>query len=300
MSTPSDQPPTPLTVEQLEKLSKKELRERANKFFSRLETCGVEQEPVTLAVAQFYLRQLEHRWDSWVSTRDLILEIVVILLIGGEIYMSVRQERQQTQNFKDQQAVLQNLQTSSQATANTLTSLKTTTEAMNQSVQRSATATEANAATTAQSLRMSERAYLACGVSIPTPLKAGEKFHLVATVTNAGKGLANDVVAYSRMVVVPKGTSAEVAKVLIEDKPPQYASKVPLAAGQNLQQVLDSPNVLTESEVNKIENQERVVYMFVDAQYKDLFDRKHRLEVCTYYYPPTKQVANCSTLNKAD
>jgi cytoskeletal protein RodZ len=302
MPTPSDQPLTPLSVEELEKVSKKELRKRANEFFSLLDNCGHEQEPAVLAKAQFYLRQLEHRWDSWVSTRDLILELVVIGLIGGEIYMGVRQEHQQTQNFNAQQQVLQNLQTSSQATADTLTSLKTTTEAMNQSVQRSAAATEANAATSAQTLRMSERAYLACAVSMPTPFKAGEKLHLVATVTNAGKGLANDVVVSSRQAWATKGTSAETAQALAlaRTKNPESPSKAPLAAGQALQQVIDSTDVLTEGDVKNIENQEYVVYTFVEVTYKDLFDRKHRVEVCTYYYPPTKLMANCPTLNKAD
>ena len=300
MGTPPDQPLAPLSVEELEKLSKKELRKRANEFFSLLDNCGYEQEPAVLAKAQFYLRQLEHRWDSWVSTRDLILELVVIALIGGEIYMGVRQERQQMQNFNAQQAVLQNLQTSSQATAEKLTSLNTTTEAMNTSVQRSTVATEANAATSAQTLRMSERAYLASMVLMPTPMKAGDKLHLVVQVTNAGKGLANDVVVSSRLAVVTKGTSAETAQVLAGNRSPQPPSKAPLAASREFQQVLDSPNVLTEDDVKKIENQDYLLYAFVEVTYKDLFNRKHGLELCTYYYPPTKQMANCPTLNKAD
>jgi hypothetical protein len=286
MNTPPDQPLTPLSVEELEKLSKKELRKRANEFFYMLDNCGHEQEPAVLAKAQFYLRQLEHRWDSWVSTRDLILELVVIALIGGEIYMGVRQERQQTQNFNAQQVVLQNMQTSSRATADTLTSLKTITEVMNTSVQRSAAATEANAATAAQTLRMSERAYLACVVSMPTPLKAGDKLHFVATVTNAGKGLATDVVVLSRMASVPKDASAEVAKVHAGHGKPPNLSKAPLAVNQNLQQNIDSPAVLTEQDVANIADQKVVVYQFVEVTYKDLFNRNHGLEVCTYYYAP--------------
>jgi hypothetical protein len=49
-----------------------------------------------------------------------------------------------------------------------------------------------------------------------------------------------------------------------------------------------------------IESQAVVVYAFVDVTYKDLFEHKHRVEVCTYYYPPTKLMALCPTLNKAD
>jgi len=101
-----------------------------------LENCGHEQEPAVLAKAQFYLRQLEHRWDSWVSTRDLILEIIVILLIGGEICISVWQERQQTKNFNDQQQVLENMLTNSQTTATTLGTLQSTTQTMSESLQK--------------------------------------------------------------------------------------------------------------------------------------------------------------------
>jgi hypothetical protein len=140
MSTTTNPPqPAPepsLSVEALEKLSKEELRKKANAYFAQLATCGHEQEPAVLAKAQFYLRQLEHRWDSWISTRDLILEIIVILLIGGEIYMGIRQERQQQSNFKAEQGVLTNMLVSSQKTADTLTDLQATTKVMSDSLQK--------------------------------------------------------------------------------------------------------------------------------------------------------------------
>ena len=243
------------------------------------------------------------RRDHWISLRDFILEAFIVGLILWEIHMGYRQEQQQAQNFQKQQAVLTNLGTSSQATASNLTSLKTTTEAMNESVKRSAAATEANAATSAQTLHMSERAYLAVTVSMPTPPKAGDKIHAIVTISNAGKGLAIDVVTSSRSMATPKGTPPEaaLASAIATMPTTQYApSKSPLAAGQQIQQVMDSPLVLTEDGVTKIENQSEVIYAFVDAKYKDLFGRQHRTEACAFYYPPTKQMVNCSTLNKAD
>jgi hypothetical protein len=106
--------PPHLSVEELDKLSKKELRKKANECFILLDICGNEQKPAVLAQAEFYMRELEHRWDSRISIRDFILEIIVIALIGGEIWMSVRQEKQQSANFKEQQAVLTSMLTSSQ------------------------------------------------------------------------------------------------------------------------------------------------------------------------------------------
>ena len=237
--------------------------------------------------------------DRWVSGRDLVLEIVVIALIGWEIHMGYRQETQQSKNFADQQRVLTNLGDSSKATADILTSLKATTEAMNESVKRSAAATEANAATSAQTLHMSERPYLACAVSMPALPKAGDKLRLITTVSNAGKGLAIDVETLSQLVIVPKGTSAEDAhaSATTAATPP---SKLPLTAGQQTQQILDLPSVLTEADITNVADQKVVVYAFVDATYKDLFGRRHRTEVCEFYYPPIAQMVNCATLNKAD
>jgi hypothetical protein len=128
--------PPYLSVEELDKLSKEELRKKANGCFILLDTCGNEQKAAVLAQAEFYMRELEHRWDSRISIRDFILEIIVIALIGGEIWMSVRQEKQQSANFKEQQAVLTSMLTSSQTTATTLASLQSTTQTMSSAVQK--------------------------------------------------------------------------------------------------------------------------------------------------------------------
>jgi hypothetical protein len=86
--------------------------------------------------ATAHMRELEHRRDSWVSRRDLILELLVIALIGWEIYMSYRGERLESQNFEKEQAVFANLEASSAATAGTLTALQETSKQMNEAVQK--------------------------------------------------------------------------------------------------------------------------------------------------------------------
>jgi hypothetical protein len=121
-----------MLLNEIEKLTKKQLRQRVDAAFELAEQKG----PGYLAEAQFYMRELEHRRDSFTSIRDLVLEIVVIALIGWEIHMSYRGERLESQNFEKEQAVFANLQTSSAATAGTLTALEDTSKQMNEAVQK--------------------------------------------------------------------------------------------------------------------------------------------------------------------
>ncbi len=95
-----------------------------------------ERRVAKLMEAQFYMSELDRRHDSWISLRDLILEIVVIVLIGGEIWLAWKQGKDEDTLMDKQNAVLANLQTSSSATANTLGKLETTTEVMNGAIQR--------------------------------------------------------------------------------------------------------------------------------------------------------------------
>lgn len=89
-----------------------------------------------LLQAQFYMRELEERANSWVSIRDLVLEIVIIVLIGWEIYLGYQQGHQFSDAFTKVQSTLSGLQTSSAATANTLTALQSTTETMSGAIQK--------------------------------------------------------------------------------------------------------------------------------------------------------------------
>ena len=91
-----------MNLKQIEKLKKKELSQRVDDAFQKAEEKG----PGYWAEAEFYMRELEHRRDSRVSLRDLLLEIAVIGLIGWEILMGYRAEDLQKQNFKDEKAVI--------------------------------------------------------------------------------------------------------------------------------------------------------------------------------------------------
>src|SRR5713101_4763017 len=138
--------------------------------------------------------------ERWIPLRDLILEIAVIGLIGWEIVVGYQQERRQSDNFKTQQDILKNLNDSSKATAETLISLKQTTDlelaAMKESTglsERNAKASEASAVTSAKALHMSERAYLGITIALSAPFKAGEKQNFRATILNSGRTTAVEV-----------------------------------------------------------------------------------------------------------
>lgn len=90
---------------------------------------------VELAEADFLMRQLEHRWDSWIAWRDLILEAIIIGLICWEIWLGYHEGNIQSEAAKAQQSVLMKLQESAAATASTLQTLQKTTAAMITAIQ---------------------------------------------------------------------------------------------------------------------------------------------------------------------
>jgi hypothetical protein len=125
-----------MRVEEFEKLTKKQLRSKANVCFATAEPSGELVRTALLTEARFYMDELNRRADSRVALRDLILEIVVILLIGAEIGIGVYEGKQQAAALNKMQGVLSSLQTSSEATAKTLIALQSTTESMNKAIQK--------------------------------------------------------------------------------------------------------------------------------------------------------------------
>jgi Tfp pilus assembly protein PilO len=109
-----------------------------NNNFERAIEAGDDERSALIAQAEFLMRELDRRHDSWVSLRDFILDIVVIALIGWEIHMSYRAESLQTENFKQEKEVFENLDKSSAATASTLKALSDTTQTMNKAIQSTA------------------------------------------------------------------------------------------------------------------------------------------------------------------
>ena len=108
------------TLKRIDQMSKKQLKVAIEHCFDYAPKASPIDRLAVLQEAQFYTRELERRSDSRVSVRDLVLEIFVIILIGAELYMSVRAEYLQRANFKDEKQIFDNLQKSSSATADTL------------------------------------------------------------------------------------------------------------------------------------------------------------------------------------
>jgi hypothetical protein len=251
---------------------------------------------------------IQARRDRWIPLRDLLLEIAVISLICWEIRLGYKQEAQQAESFSKQQQILQNLNDSSKATADTLISLKQTTDlelaAMKESTglsERSAKASEASAVTSAKALHMSERAYLTTTIALSAPFKGGEKQNFTSTILNSGRTTAVEVKIRSRAVGAPKGITEEAAHTLAySDLSEVFASKSILAAGQQLEQIVEAQKPLTDEQVSHIADGSMKIYAFVSVEYKDLFDHLHHTEVCSVYDPITKRLLICAAFNKAD
>jgi hypothetical protein len=63
-------PPPPISIEEVERLSKPELRFRVNQWFDHLRTCSVDLRAGVVAQAEFYMRELERRENAEIAARD--------------------------------------------------------------------------------------------------------------------------------------------------------------------------------------------------------------------------------------
>jgi hypothetical protein len=234
--------------------------------------------------------------EKWVSRRDLVLEILVILLIWREISLSITADTHQAENFTAQQAILTAMQKSTKDTADQLALLKSTTEQMNQGVERNAKAAEASSATAAKSLVVSERAYVTAA-SMSTEPKTGEKLKITNSFVNSGKTPAIDFKAKSwqgvmaREIAVEDAYKQAVASVALDDK---ASSNMILGPAQSSQNVIELAQALTESDITAINNGTLVWYVFVELRYDDTFGRHHITFACS------RSTVLCNTLNKAN
>jgi hypothetical protein len=122
-----------MKLEDLSRMRVPELRQRASEVLAQLEGDGVgklDQGPI-LSEAQFYIDEIERRNQSRTARRDLILEIVVIVLIGLELYFGITGGNQQLavlqkmdKSAGQQLEDLQKLNTSADETARITKSLR--------------------------------------------------------------------------------------------------------------------------------------------------------------------------------
>ncbi len=125
-----------MTFDQFEKASKRDLREKAKECFekSQDETVNPMIRSGYILEAQLYTTELERRQSSRIALRDLLLELVVIALIGWEIYMSYGDDKL----MNKQNGILSGLQQSTSDTASTIKGLLDMTRTMNETAQTTA------------------------------------------------------------------------------------------------------------------------------------------------------------------
>ena len=99
-----------MNTEEFEGATKRDLRRNANECFDKLKDSGSQEWPALLLSARFYMDEIERREHDRVAKRDLFLELVVILLIGLELYFGITGGNAQLN-------VLQKLQTNAGQTA---------------------------------------------------------------------------------------------------------------------------------------------------------------------------------------
>ena len=150
----------------------RDLFERSGETVTSMQVAGSFTGNVDHAKAWLTERADYHeRREQWISGRDLFLDIVIILLIGWEIRMSYRAERLQNDNFREEKAVFENLQSSSAATAD---------------------ATKQNANLTRKNAHFDQRAWLAFSFGKYT-YTSGQPLLTVYKVTDTGRTPARNV-----------------------------------------------------------------------------------------------------------
>jgi hypothetical protein len=243
------------------------------------------------------------------------LEVVVVVLIGGEILLALWQEHLQSLNFNDQQQVLTNLQNSSAETAKTLTSVRSATESMNAILQlqldalkksaaetaRTAKAGEASASTASQALHISERAYVHMTPYLRKPPSSGEKLQISVLVGNAGRTSALDLEVHCSATLVPSSTPFnEAFQSALAVPSHTLASVTVLQSGQTTEAPADSPHELSQTDVEQLTGDKMSLYLFATATYKDVFQQAHHTEICVFYLPKSNTFMNCHDHNKSD
>ncbi|HLX44581.1 MAG TPA: hypothetical protein VKR43_14145 [Bryobacteraceae bacterium] len=128
-----------MTFDHFEKATTRELRAEARDCFEKAARATTFESGLAyLFETQFYMQELDRRHGGRIAWRDLILEIVVIVLIGTEIGLAIKQGKDEDELMGKQNAILSNLQTSTADTATAMKGLVEMTKAMRENTSASA------------------------------------------------------------------------------------------------------------------------------------------------------------------
>jgi hypothetical protein len=120
----------------IEKLNRKELKAAIEACFEHTSEVSPVDRLAVLQEAQFYMRELERRHDSWISFRDLFLEVVVVGLIGWEIWLGYKEMRTQATEFSQESQILSNMENNSATTSQNLITASNILTTMSGNLQR--------------------------------------------------------------------------------------------------------------------------------------------------------------------
>jgi hypothetical protein len=111
-----------MTFEQFLSAKNTDLLYETKKCFDRYNNplTRSDEKPAPLLEAQFYIQELGRREDSKISRRDFRMELVVIVLIFLEIVIAFYEGHEQAVITEAQTQILQNLQSSTKTTADSL------------------------------------------------------------------------------------------------------------------------------------------------------------------------------------
>jgi hypothetical protein len=124
-----------MTYEEFVRVPQGDLERKASDCFSKAVTADDQQKSALLLEAQFYMGEIERRDQARISRRDVLLEVFIIVLIVVEILIalynlrfSVIEAANQTSLTERQAGILDQLQKSATATADTLKNTLTVTQ----------------------------------------------------------------------------------------------------------------------------------------------------------------------------
>lgn len=176
------------------------------------------------------------------------------------------------------------------------------TKASQAQAERSAQAAESSAAIAAQSLHVSERAYVDIDAGVTSTPKAGEKLSFLAYFANSGRTPALDVVTNVRSEIVPASVTAEQAHSKAFGSTahvPPYSSKSALAPNTKIQTSWQTDAPLSQAELEGLTKRQMLVYVFARVTYKDEFQRPHETNFCGLLNLADQggRLLRCSSLN---
>lgn len=174
-------------------------------------------------------------------------------------------------------------------------------KASQEQAERSAKAAEASASIAAQSLHISERAYVDVAISLKKPLTVGEEIAIKFIAKNTGRtpavklhgrsGMALDLIPFSDEQARPRalGDTARRAS----------PSEVTLGSGSQVEAYPSNGKPLTQEMFDSINQNKALLYAFALVDYRDIFNRQHQIEVCGVYNPTLSSFDVCPRNNNS-